>query len=162
MPCLWLFGSFGWIVFSCIAVVWLALMHLIWIHIHLRKTFSSFHNFSFTVIIVSEIWSQPFETIVIGWPLRLDRKWMQKHFVFALKMGQYPSHGKKVISSFDKQAERLDGALLWVKLPRLSIEFLSMEVFKELRNSLGQYLEADMSSLSSKNVSSQNIGRYQS
>jgi len=39
-----------------------------------------------------------------------------------------------------------------VKLPVLPIEYWSKEVFKEIGNTLGQFLEADMSFLKSKKM----------
>eukprot|EP01018_Ginkgo_biloba_P010531 Gb_16175 [translate_table: standard] len=48
-------------------------------------------------------------------------------------------------SFFYARKERLDLVLVWVKLPKLPIDFWTLEVFKEIGNALGSFVEADMS-----------------
>eukprot|EP01018_Ginkgo_biloba_P020280 Gb_31029 [translate_table: standard] len=50
---------------------------------------------------------------------------------------------------FDARFERMDYTLVWVKLPGLPIDFWWLEVFKEIGNALGIFLEADTSLLDS-------------
>ena len=48
---------------------------------------------------------------------------------------------------FDPRVERYDLLPIWVKLPNLPFEFWSVEFFKLIGNTLGTYLETDLSFL---------------
>ena len=49
---------------------------------------------------------------------------------------------------FDPLVERYDSLPIWVKLPNLSFEFWSLDIFNMIGNLLGTFLEADLSFLS--------------
>ena len=48
---------------------------------------------------------------------------------------------------FDPRIERYDSIPIWVKLPNLPFKFWSVEFFRMLGNTLGTFLEADVSFL---------------
>ena len=48
---------------------------------------------------------------------------------------------------FDPRIERYDTIPIWVKLPNLPFEFWSVDFFKILGNTIGTFLEADVSFL---------------
>ena len=48
---------------------------------------------------------------------------------------------------FDPRTERYDTLPIWVKLLNLPFEFWSLDFFKMVENSLGTFLEADLSFL---------------
>lgn len=50
---------------------------------------------------------------------------------------------------FDPRTKRYDPMPIWVKLPNLPFEFWSLDFFKLVRNTLGSFLEADLSFLQS-------------
>ena len=52
---------------------------------------------------------------------------------------------KRLSPLFDPRCERYDLLPIWVKLPKLPFEFWSVEFFKMIGNSLGTFLEADLS-----------------
>ena len=56
---------------------------------------------------------------------------------------------KRWSSLFDPRVERYDLIPIWVKLPNLPFEFWSAEFFNLIGNTLGTFLEADLSFLDS-------------
>ena len=48
---------------------------------------------------------------------------------------------------FDPRIERYDSLPIWVKLPNFPFEYWSVEFFKMIGNSIGTFLEADLSFL---------------
>jgi hypothetical protein len=47
--------------------------------------------------------------------------------------------------SLDVRSQRVEITPVWMKLPGLPLDFCSTEVFREIRNSPRQFIEADMS-----------------
>ena len=54
---------------------------------------------------------------------------------------------KRWMPLFDPRNERYDSLPIWVKLPNLPFEFWSVDFFKLVGNTLGTYLEVDLSFL---------------
>ena len=54
---------------------------------------------------------------------------------------------KRWMPLFDPRIKRYDSIPIWVKLPNLPFEFWSVEFFRMLGNTLGTFLEADVSFL---------------
>eukprot|EP01018_Ginkgo_biloba_P015554 Gb_19845 [translate_table: standard] len=54
---------------------------------------------------------------------------------------------------FDARSERVDLVLVWVKLPGLSLDLWYLEVFKEINNALGIFMETGMSFLETRTLS---------
>ena len=50
---------------------------------------------------------------------------------------------------FDPRIERYDSMPIWVKLPNLPFEYWSLDFFKLIGNTLGTFLEVDLSFLES-------------